>query len=103
MNLNDYTLFTRDTALYPPEEAINYLTLGLTSEAGEVAGKLKKRIRDGAWNQLDYLSELGDVLWYVARICDEMGITVEDLAYMNSEKLKDRMNRNALKGNGDNR
>lgn len=93
MNLNDCTLCTRTTAIYPSETAITYLTLGLASEAGEVAGKLKKQIRDGQGSTSSFLSELGDVLWY----------TVEDLATMNNDKLVDRQQRDVFKGSGDNR
>lgn len=110
-SLNEYQLDTRLTAIYPKSQALPYLTLGLTSEAGEVAGKYKKVIRDHSgdinsmsieWRK-DLLSELGDVLWYVARLADEMGVSLSEIAEKNIEKLTDRKSRNAIQGSGDNR
>lgn len=70
---NDYVKFTRTTAIYPKDRAVAYLTLGLISEVGEVAGKVKKRIRDGesAVPTSAIVSEIGDCLWYLARLEDE--------------------------------
>jgi len=110
-SFNEYQLDTRLTAIYPKSQALPYLTLGIASEAGEVAGKYKKVIRDHSgdinsmsieWKK-DLLSELGDVLWYVARIADEMGVSLSEVAEKNIEKLTDRKSRNALQGSGDNR
>lgn len=104
LRMSDYTNFTRTTAVYPKDRAIDYLVLGLASEAGEVAGKLKKHIRgDGNAIKDEILSETGDVLWYVTRICDEYGITLEELASLNFFKLKSRIERGQIRGNGDNR
>lgn len=103
MNLNEYQIWTRTTAIYPENKAIEYLSLGLVSEAGEVAGKTKKYIRDLAWDKDAVIAELGDVLWYLTRMCDEMMIDIEEVAKLNHDKLEDRKKRDALKGNGDNR
>lgn len=111
----DYLQFTRTTAIYPKEQALNYLTLGLVSEAGEVAGKLKKLIRDGyvegpvidgnVTNTFEeaFLSEVGDVLWYITRICDESGYSLSDLMLQNKGKLESRLARGVLGGSGDKR
>ena len=56
MQLTDYQVWTRTTAIYPKEKALDYLGLGLCSEAGEVAGKLKKKIRDGGIDVITALS-----------------------------------------------
>lgn len=104
--LNEYKEFTRTTAVYPKEQALNYLILGLTSEAGEVAGKLKKAIRDfHTWEEMkkNILSETGDVVWYVVRILDELGLTLEDAIENNTQKLSSRLERNVIKGSGDDR
>lgn len=91
---------TRETAIYPKDQAIAYLTLGLTSEAGEVADLVKKNIRDG--KKLDHLpKELGDVLWYVARLCDETGYKLSDIASDNIEKLLNRKETNTISGSGE--
>ena len=103
MKLDAYQLFTRSTAIYPKDKADFYLALGLASEAGEVAGKFKKHIRDGVLDLDAVFSELGDVLWYLTRICDEYGLTLEELAEKNYNKLTDRQQRNVISGSGDNR
>ena len=103
MNLNEYMIWSRSTAIYPGTKAIEYLALGLTSEAGEVAGKVKKYVRDLAWDKDAVIAELGDVFWYLARMCDEMGVDAEKVLQLNHDKLEDRKNRNKLQGSGDNR
>lgn len=99
-------MFTRTTAIYPKDQGITYTILGLNEEAGEVAGKLKKSIRDG-WLQerftTEAIKELGDVLWYVARAADELGFTLEQVADENVAKLSSRKDRDMLSGSGDNR
>jgi NTP pyrophosphatase (non-canonical NTP hydrolase) len=111
-SFNEYQIDTRITAVYPKDQAHSYLALGLASEAGEVAGKLKKVIRDYSNTPLDqmspewkkeYLSEIGDVLWYIARISDELGVSLSEVADANISKLLDRLSRNKINGNGDNR
>lgn len=97
---NDYQAFTRSTAIYPKNKALEYLTLGLASEAGEVAGVVKKHIRDG--KSLEGLcSELGDVLWYITRLADELGLNLQDVIDQNVEKLSSRKERGVLGGSGD--
>lgn len=108
MDFNTYQDLARTTAVYPEDTALAYTTLGLCSEAGEVADKLKKLIRDGDSNFDDsfYLSvakELGDVLWYVANIAHEIGFSLDRVAEMNYEKLNDRYKRDAISGSGDER
>ena len=72
----EYVLWTRETAIYPKEQSDQYLRLGLLSEVGEVAGKLKKTIRDGNIAPSAILDEVGDVFWYAARILDENAIKI---------------------------
>ena len=104
--LDDYRDFTRETSIYDSNDAYEYTILGLCSEAGEVAGKFKKFIRDGgSWEDLtkDMTKELGDVLWYVDRIADEFNISVADILSANIEKLAARKLNNTLGGSGDDR
>lgn len=101
MLLSDYTEFSRTTAIYPKEQALNYLGLGLTSEAGEVAGKLKKIIRDGTSDVDALVAEIGDVYWYLSRLCDEIGVAPGTVLRKNMEKLSSRQQRNTLQGSGD--
>jgi NTP pyrophosphatase (non-canonical NTP hydrolase) len=103
-SFDDYQKFARSTAIYPPDAGIIYPALGLASESGEVAGKVKKYIRDGGEFPVDDLKkELGDVLWYVAVLAAEFKINLSDVARANVDKLMDRASRNALGGSGDNR
>jgi NTP pyrophosphatase (non-canonical NTP hydrolase) len=98
-----YQDWTDETAIYPPEKGIEYTALGLASEAGEFAGKVKKMIRDKNYDLEAMVSELGDVLWYVARAAAELDIHLSDVAQMNIEKLQSRKERDTLKGSGDTR
>ena len=80
-----------------------YPCIGLSGECGEVAEKIKKGIRDnnGLFNIKDIGLELGDVLWYVANIANDLGLTLEDIAIMNEDKIIKRKQNNTLRGNGD--
>lgn len=106
---DSYQSQTASTAKYPKEKALDYLSLGIASEAGEVAGKMKKWIRDGdsnttreEWVQA-MSSEIGDVLWYCARLADELGLSLSQIADDNMTKLLDRKTRGVIGGSGDNR
>lgn len=103
MDIDIYQEFTKSTAIYPKNKAVEYLSLGMTSEAGEVAGKIKKFIRDGNISPKDVAKEIGDVLWYCARLSDELGYTMSEILVMNRDKLIDRSNRDMIKGSGDER
>lgn len=108
IGFNDYQAATDTTASYPEDQALNYLTMGLASEAGEVAGRVKKVIRDkeGAVSEAEayeLAKELGDVLWYVAQLALHLNLTLESVAQMNIDKLADRKNRGVIGGSGDNR
>ncbi len=106
---NDYQRESRKTwSLIHTDHAIVYPTLGLVNEAGEVAGKVKKIFRDkngliGDAEREALKQELGDVLWYLAQICTELNLTLEEVAEANLEKLFSRLERNAIRGDGDTR
>tara|TARA_B100000700_G_scaffold212024_1_gene233065 strand:- start:2507 stop:2836 length:330 start_codon:yes stop_codon:yes gene_type:complete len=109
MELNHYQKESRKTALYPDvgNNAI-YPTLGLVGEAGEVADKVKKILRDknGVFDEVSKNSikfELGDVLWYISQLSTELGYELEDVANTNLEKLNSRKIRGKIQGEGDNR
>ena len=106
MDMDIYQKFTRSTAIYPGAgefsiSSLSYTALGLNGEAGEIAEKVKKFIRDGELNRDDLVKELGDVLWYLARLSDDLGVSLNQVAGVNRDKLIDRQNRDKLKGNGD--
>jgi NTP pyrophosphatase (non-canonical NTP hydrolase) len=102
--MKEYQEFTRTTAIYPKDKALEYLTLGLCSESGEVCAALKRQIRgDEIDLKKQVLAELGDVVWYITRLADELDTDLEKIMDANEAKLKDRQARNVLKGSGDNR
>jgi NTP pyrophosphatase (non-canonical NTP hydrolase) len=88
MNLNEYQKQTEKTVIY--KHPIIYTTLGLTGEAGEVANIVKKYLRDGALNKEKLRDEIGDCLWYIARLAADLGFTLETIAKGNIEKLRKR-------------
>lgn len=111
MDFADYQQRARETAVYPGQGNSNglaYAALGLTGEAGEVANKVKKVLRDcggtlTAERGAAIAEELGDVLWYVAALADELGADLGQIAALNAAKLESRALRGTLQGDGDNR
>ena len=107
-DLDMYQKVALTTAIYPREQAIIYPTLGLTGEAGEVANKVKKIIRDGSDSKDEKLvseikAEIGDCLWYIAVLADDFDIKLSDIASTNIEKLANRKKNNTIHGSGDTR
>ena len=104
-----YENLAGQTAIFPKDRALEYLALGMTSEAGEVAGKVKKLIRDGEdkegfeMKKLAIASEIGDVLWYCAMMAKEVGVPLNDIMKENLKKLHGRKERGTLQGSGDER
>lgn len=103
MTLNEYQRKTEATVIYPREYGVTYCALKLCSEAGEVAGIIGKEIRGDGNLDDKVLNELGDVLWYLARLAWERGYNLEQVACRNLAKLSDRQARGVLKGSGDER
>ena len=108
MNLHDYTRATNETAIYPEagtgaDLELYYLALGLTSEAGEVAGKIKKLIRDNKYDPGAIAYELGDVFWYLVRLCNAIGYKPTEIMEININKLLKRKASDTIKGSGDDR
>jgi NTP pyrophosphatase (non-canonical NTP hydrolase) len=109
MLISEYQELSRRTATYPGAgDNIVYPTLGLAGEAGEVAEKVKKLLRDDdgvmSRERREALAgELGDVLWYVAQVATEACLDLEDIAQGNLDKLLSRQQRGVLSGSGDSR
>ena len=109
MNFKTYQKKARLTAQYPNLGSNNiYPTLGLVGEAGEVAEKVKKVIRDkkGIFDEESknvIKKELGDVLWYLSNLCDEFNFSFEEVAIQNLEKLNLRASKGKISGSGDDR
>jgi len=109
MTADFYEMKAGQTAIFPKSQALEYLALGLTSEAGEVAGKVKKLIRDGEdvegfeLKKIAIASEIGDVLWYCAMMAKEVGVPLNEIMKENLKKLHGRKERGTLQGSGDDR
>ena len=99
ISAHEYQEKCRTTAIYPKKDAIAYLSLGLVSEAGEVAGKVKKQIRDGTESNI--APEIGDVLWYCAMLASELNVNLGKIMEDNLYKLNDRKTSGTLQGSGD--
>ena len=113
MDFNKYQKKTRLTDKGAgPEHGLSppwlYYVLGIAGETGELVEKIKKHFRDdyGVMTEakkLEIIKEMGDCLWYHARLADDLGIKFNVVADMNIEKLLDRKERNKIHGNGDDR
>ena len=109
MTFEEYQLEAEKTAIYPRRYAIIYPALGVTGEAGEIAEKVKKMIRDDHIDPDLLHKEVGDVLWYLSALCSDLQevfgnkYTLENAAIGNVAKLKDRASRGKIAGSGDTR
>ena len=109
LTLNEYQVKALSTAIFPRDREIPYLALALCGEAGEVADKVKKVIRDKAENfsdqetRIEIAMEAGDCLWYLANLANSLGFTLYEIALMNLDKINRRKQNGTLQGSGDNR
>ncbi|MEK7189827.1 MAG: nucleoside triphosphate pyrophosphohydrolase family protein, partial [Patescibacteria group bacterium] len=108
MTFEEYQNKAKITALYPNHGKCEFIypTLGLVGEAGEVAEKVKKIIRDdggkvSVLKKEELKKEIGDVLWYISQLSLELGLPLEEVAKSNIEKLYSRLERNKIHGDGD--
>lgn len=108
MNFKEYQDKIKVTAVYPANVRVLYPALGLAGETGEVCEKIKKVYRDNAGvftaeKVAEISKEMGDVLWYLQALCNDLGINMQDVADNNVTKLLSRLDRGVIHGNGDNR
>ena len=109
MTFGEYQQQSRKTAIYPASMALSYPALGLAGECGEVANKVKKVFRDHGGNLAasGYAGaiedEIGDVIWYVAQLATDAGLSLDCIAERNLAKLAKRQAEGKLGGDGDNR
>lgn len=108
MKFSEYEEIAKQTAIYPSTHRILYPALGMAGEAGEVANKVKKLVRDGLEKQPDdwrqqIASEIGDVLWYCAALANDLNIPLTLIAAQNKDKLLARKEKGTLGGSGDKR
>ena len=105
-DFNSYQRSAAGTAIYPDQHKITYPALGMAGEAGEVANKVKKLIRDGpenrpeTWRE-DIASEIGDVLWYCASLASDLNLSLGMIAAQNLIKLDKRKDKGTLGGSGE--
>lgn len=109
MTLNEFQAGALKTAIYPGRgKNLVYPVLGLNGEAGELAEKLKKAIRDAdgivdGERRVEMIKELGDVMWYTAACAEELGVGLEEVGLRVLSKLASRAERGQIQGSGDNR
>lgn len=106
MTFEDYQSQTYSTNLYPEDMMLFCLALGINSEAGEIADKIKKFYRGDQMDtglKLLLMGEIGDILWYISESANYLGVGLSEIAQMNIEKLKDRAKRCVINGSGDER
>lgn len=109
MDFNEYQARASKTAVYPSTASILYPAMGLAGEAGEVCNKIKKVVRGDKIDTTDHEwrtkvgDEMGDVLWYLAALASDLDLNLSKIAGRNLDKLDDRMKRNKIAGDGDNR
>ncbi len=111
MELNEYQKKAISTAVYPKKYKIIYPAIGVGDEAGEVLGKVKKWMRgdDGKGKKMNaerkekITDEMGDVLWYLAALANDLGVSFDDIAKANINKLQLRKKKDKIKGSGDKR
>jgi len=103
VDFKSYQDMASETAVYKTEHSVIYPALGLAAEAGEVANKVKKILRDGNFNREAIADEVGDCLWYIAALCRDLNVDMKELAKNNLRKLHDRKLRGVIQGSGDKR
>lgn len=108
MKIDEYAEAAAETAIYPATHRILYPALGMAGEAGEVANKVKKIIRDGIEKQPEdwreqLAGEIGDVLWYCAALAKDINIPLSQIAAQNRDKLAARKAAGKIGGSGDKR
>ena len=109
LTFEKYQKRSRKTAIYPDlGDNHIYPTLGLVGEAGEIAEKVKKILRDKGGNvgkkeKQELVKEMGDVLWYLSNLASELDLKLNEIAEINLQKLSSRKKRGKLHGSGDNR
>ena len=108
LDFDQYQKEAAETAIYPTRYSIIYPAMGLANEAGEVLGKIKKVLRDSNGDftveqRLKIGDEVGDVLWYIAALCEDLGTPMSLIANKNLNKLSSRKERGKLGGSRDDR
>ena len=103
-NLDDFQSKAKETAIYPNENWMEYLSTGLAGEVGELCSKVAKSYRkDKDVNTEELMYELGDIMWFVAQFAGHLGYDLSIVASENIAKLRSRKERGVIRGDGDKR
>lgn len=112
LTFDEYTKRALATAQFDPSLGLIYPALGIAGESGEFVDKIKKEVRNNGRrfgsempeeSRVALAKELGDILWYINQASQQLGYSLKQIASINIEKLEDRVKRNAVKSEGDNR
>ena len=111
LTLDDYQRAASRTAIYPHQgKNLIYTVIGLCGEAGELANKVKKLMRSSRlepgthiYSNKELIGELGGILWYLSQCCTELGVTFNDVGIDNLNELSNRVKRDNVEGEGDDR
>jgi NTP pyrophosphatase (non-canonical NTP hydrolase) len=110
MTLDEYQKEALITAIWSNDDLkdLSHWVLGVTGEAGEIAEKVKKIIRDKDGHldddaKTELAKEIGDVLWYLAVLAKHLGVSFDEIGKGNIAKLRSRQSRGVIQGSGDNR
>jgi NTP pyrophosphatase (non-canonical NTP hydrolase) len=104
LSFKDYQTDAIGFAVYPSQgDNIVYPALGLAGESGEVANQIKKVLRDDKGKvtesrRADVIDELGDCLWYIANLAEELNVDIETIAHLNIRKLRERRKQDLIHG-----
>jgi NTP pyrophosphatase (non-canonical NTP hydrolase) len=93
VNLREYQAQAERTlnSGLPFREQLSMATLGLGGEAGEVQELVKKALFHGTdLDRARVAEELGDVLWYLSALASTLGLSLDELAQRNLDKLRAR-------------
>jgi NTP pyrophosphatase (non-canonical NTP hydrolase) len=104
MDTKEYSLWVEGKIITEGDTRLVENTLGLVGEAGEIAEKIKKLLRDNTKvSSYDIMKELGDVVFYATALANKMGGSLTEVLNINVAKLDDRAERGVIKGSGDDR
>jgi len=81
----------RTKAEYMPGQQLLCAVMGIAGEAGELVEMVKKaRYQGHDLSDADLVNESGDILWYIALLCDAIGADMSGVAAHNIRKLEER-------------
>lgn len=90
MTLDEYQRDAKAFARYPTKLGLHYCCIALAGEVGELCNEFNKELRDAVSRRDEMVDEIGDVLWYVSAVCNELGVSLDAIANQNLEKLCQR-------------